>query len=95
MLPTKSTPEQLLQTPELAFPRKPTLSAADKPKLETDFGAEYSVWNLQQHNFLLGAEHPLDDASYTVQNLRVKAAVGRPRYGIVARGQCRPCNSST
>lgn len=59
--------------------------AADKPKLETDFGAEYSVWNLQQHNFLLGAEHPLDDASYTVQNLRVKAAVGRPRYGIVAR----------
>lgn len=57
----------------------------EKPKIQTEFAAEYSLWNLQQHNFLLGAEHPLDDASYTVQNLRARGAVGRPRYGIVAR----------
>jgi hypothetical protein len=59
--------------------------APEKPPLVVDVGAEYHLWNLQQNNFMLGADHPLDDMAYTVQNLRVRAAVGRPHYGIVAR----------
>ncbi|MFN7144757.1 MAG: hypothetical protein ACK4YP_13355 [Myxococcota bacterium] len=71
----------LLLAPALAADPAPP----EKPKIEVDVSAEYSLWNLQQHNFLLGADHPLDDAAYTVQNIRVRAAVGRPTYGIVAR----------
>lgn len=55
------------------------------PPLKVDVSGQYSLWNLQQNNFLLGAEHPLDDAAYTVQNLRVKVGLGRERYGAVAR----------
>lgn len=75
----------VLFTPALAAAPEAAPPAPEKPKISVDLGAEYSLWNLQQNNFLLGAEHPLDDAAYTVQNLRVKAAIGRPRYGIVAR----------
>ncbi|MDP2304703.1 MAG: hypothetical protein Q8P18_01580 [Pseudomonadota bacterium] len=69
-----------------ADPSSPTPPAAPpKPLLLVDISGQYSLWNLQQHNFLLGAEHPLDDAAYTVQNLRIKVGLGRERYGVVAR----------
>ncbi len=75
----------LLLAPALAAAPAAQPDKPAKPEVEVDVSAEYSLWNLQQGNFLLGADHPLDDVAVTVQNLRVRAAVGRPRYGIVAR----------
>ena len=61
-------------------------AAADAPPpFKWEFSGSYSLWNLQQNHFLLGAEHPLDDAAYTVQMLRVKGAVSREHFGVVAR----------
>lgn len=73
----------LLFAPALAA--EPAPPPPEKPKVTFDISAEYSLWNHQQHNFLLGAEHTLDDTASTVQNLRVRIAAGRPRYGVVAR----------
>ncbi|MDP2316367.1 MAG: hypothetical protein Q8P41_25945 [Pseudomonadota bacterium] len=76
----------LLLAPALAAEPAPVAPPKpETPLLSAAVSAEYSLWNLQQGNFLLGAEHPLDDTAYTVQNVRVRAAVGRPDYGIVVR----------
>lgn len=75
----------LLLAPALAAEPAAAPAAPEKPPIKFDVSAEYSLWNLQQNNFLLGAEHPLDDAAYTVQNLRIRAAAGREHYGVVAR----------
>ncbi len=45
----------------------------------------YQVWGLNQRNFLLGADHPLDDANYVVQMLRGKLKIGSTDYGVNAR----------
>lgn len=45
----------------------------------------YSVWGLTQGNFMLGAEHPLDDAAYTVQMLRLDGRASQPGYGARLR----------
>ncbi len=45
----------------------------------------YTVWGLTQRNFMLGADHPLNDASYTVQMLRLDGKAQRDGYGVRAR----------
>ncbi len=45
----------------------------------------YTVWGLTQNNFMLGADHPLDDAAYTVQMLRLDGKAQRDGYGVRAR----------
>ncbi len=80
----------------LALLATPAARAEDtKPVEENPVNWEasglYQVWNLQQQNFLLGWKpdgetvHPLDDAAYTVQMLRVKGAVSKQHYGATAR----------
>ncbi|MFT7521665.1 MAG: hypothetical protein ACI9MC_003817, partial [Kiritimatiellia bacterium] len=64
----------------------PALAAdADAPKTELDMSALYAVWGLTQANFKLGADHPLDDATYTVQMLRLNAKATRGDSGLLAR----------
>lgn len=58
---------------------------AEKPKTEWSASGAWSIWNLQQQNFLLGKDHALNDASYTVQNLRVTAEATRGRVGVSTR----------
>lgn len=50
-----------------------------------DLSGKYALWVLNQHGFLLGQDHPLDDADYVVQMLRLKLKVGTPYFGAVAR----------
>ncbi len=79
----------------LAFLAAPTAMAEEAKKEEVPVKWEasglYQVWNLQQNNFLLGWKpdgenaHPLDDAAYTVQMLRVKGAVSKDHFGASAR----------
>jgi hypothetical protein len=45
----------------------------------------YAIWALNQHNFLLGKDHPLNDADYVVQMLRVAPTFTKEHYGVVAR----------
>ncbi|MCA9489024.1 MAG: hypothetical protein KC621_03860 [Myxococcales bacterium] len=59
--------------------------APEAPKTTVKISGLYSAWGLSQHNFLFGKDHPLDDASYVVQMLRVRGAVSREHYGIVAQ----------
>lgn len=56
---------------------------AKKPAFE--LGGNYSIWALNQHQFLLGADNALDDADYVVQNLRVRGAWNKEGYGVVTR----------
>jgi len=51
-----------------------------------DISGVYAIWALNQHNFMLGNEDVLlNDADYVVQMLRVKAKLGREKYGAVTR----------
>lgn len=50
-----------------------------------DLHGTYQIWGLNQGNFMLGADHPLDDANYVVQMLRFKLKIGTPDYGVVTR----------
>jgi hypothetical protein len=61
--------------------------AGEDAKPATSFAAsgQYSAANLYQRNFLLGADHALDDAHYSVQLLRVRLEATRGRFGVVAR----------
>lgn len=70
------------------------LAGGDPPPenpVQWEASGQYQVWNLQQNNFLFGwkpdgeSVHPLDDAAYTVQLLRVRGGVHREHYGVVAR----------
>ncbi|TNE89021.1 MAG: hypothetical protein EP330_12535 [Deltaproteobacteria bacterium] len=56
-----------------------------KPKTTFDLGGVYTVWGLTQRNFMLGTDHPLDDAGYTVQMLRLDGKASREAYGVRAR----------
>lgn len=49
------------------------------------FGGTYQIWGLNQRNFLLGADNPLDDADYVVQMLRANLKVGTADYGVATR----------
>lgn len=49
------------------------------------FGGTYQIWGLNQHGFLLGKDHPLDDADYVVQMLRGNLRVGNDDYGVKTR----------
>lgn len=71
----------------LSLLTSPTLAAeeAEKPKAEWTASGMWSIWNLQQNNFLLGKDHALDDAAYTVQALRVNAAVKKGKVGVTTR----------
>lgn len=53
----------------------------------TDFSISgvYAIWGLNQRNFMLGADHPLDDADYIVHMLRLAPRFDRTSYGVVAR----------
>ncbi len=51
-----------------------------------DLSGVYAIWGLNQRNFMLGnPDVLLDDADYVVQMLRVKARLGREKYGVVTR----------
>ena len=54
---------------------------------KTDFSISgvYAIWGLTQRNFMLGADHPLNNADYVVQMLRLAPRFDRPSYGVVAR----------
>jgi hypothetical protein len=55
------------------------------PKTEFEIGGKYTVWALNQHNFLLGQDAALNDADYVVQMLRFQGAARRANYGVVFR----------
>ncbi len=59
--------------------------ADQAPKTEVDISGLYTAWGLTQRNFLLGDDHPLDDAGYTVQMLRTQVAIKRGKMGATAR----------
>ena len=63
----------------------PALADDAEPKTQVDISGLYTAWGLSQYNFMLGAEHPLDDAAYTVQMLRVNTSAHREHMGVVAR----------
>lgn len=67
--------------PEAARPPAP---AADRPT-EFSIRGVYAIWGLHQRNFMLGADHPLNDAAYVVQMLRLSPSFDRETYGVVAR----------
>ena len=62
-------------------------SPAEAEKKPSPFAVSgvYTIWGLSQHNFLLGADNPLDDAAYVVQMLRVNASFNKEHYGVVTR----------
>ncbi|MCB9765228.1 MAG: alginate export family protein [Alphaproteobacteria bacterium] len=60
--------------------------AADPPPTPpVDLSGVYAIWGLNQHGFLLGKDHPLDDADYVVQMLRINAKATREHFGVNAR----------
>jgi len=68
----------------------PAAHAQDKPDPAGeeifDISGVYAIWALNQHGFMLGNDDVLlDDADYVVQMLRVKAKLGREKYGVVTR----------
>lgn len=68
------------------FALLPALALAQEPtKTKFDLSGSYSAWALSQHNFLFGAEHPLDDANYVVQALRLRVEASRTSYGVTAQ----------
>jgi hypothetical protein len=77
-----AAPEGGAPTPPPAPVAEPAAAPALKP---FELGALFTVWGLTQNNFLLGREHPLDDAAYTVQMLRLSGKFNKPDYGIVAQ----------
>ncbi len=73
-----------------AFAAKPNAAKADEgpPKeSKTDISVQgtYAIWGLTQRNFMLGADHPLNNADYVVQMLRLQPAFQKEHYGVVAR----------
>ncbi len=58
---------------------------ADAPAPTVSLKGKYALWVLNQHGFMLGADHPLNDADYIVQMLRLNLKAGVPAFGIVAR----------
>ncbi len=62
----------------------------DAPKAEEDafaikLNGAVGIWGLMQRNFFLGKDHPLNDADYVVQNVRLNLQVGTPKVGGVVR----------
>jgi hypothetical protein len=60
-------------------------SADDAEKTDFSISGVYTIWALNQRNFLLGADNVLDDADYVVQMLRLNAAFDKENYGVVTR----------
>lgn len=60
-----------------------TTEQAQAPSV--DLSGKYAMWALNQRNFLLGADHPLNDADYVVQMLRIRGEASRDSYGVVMR----------
>lgn len=58
---------------------------AESPPKAFEVSGKYAIWGLTQRNFMLGAEHALDDADYVTQMLRIQAKANREHYGVVAR----------
>lgn len=76
-LPAAPAPAPAATTAALPAP------SPDKAKVEV--GGKYALWALNQHNFMLGADHPLNDADYVVQMLRVNGKASKENYGVVVR----------
>ncbi len=74
-----------LSLPSLAADPAPSPAAevAETPAVELH--GKYALWALNQHNFMLGADHPLNDADYVVQMLRVNGKTTKEEYGVVMR----------
>lgn len=81
--PVEPAPAPVPAAPEP--PPAPAPPAAKKLPFEVKASGVYTVWGLTQRNFLLGKEHPLDDAGYTVQMLRAKIDLERDDFGISTR----------
>lgn len=71
-------------TPQ-AVPAPIPPSPSNKAPFEIDVSGVYTVWGLTQRDFLLGKEHPLNDAAYTVQMLRTKIDLKHEDFGVTAR----------
>ncbi|MCB9740741.1 MAG: hypothetical protein H6747_15865 [Deltaproteobacteria bacterium] len=69
---------------QVAPPAAATATAA-APAFTWKITGNWSVWALDQRNFFLGKDVPLDDADYVVQNVRVQARVGNDAVGGVLR----------
>lgn len=54
-------------------------------EFELDFGGAYSIWALNQRNFFLGKDAPLNTGDYVVQNFRLQLQAGNNRAGAVLR----------
>ncbi|MCO4746959.1 MAG: hypothetical protein KC912_19330 [Proteobacteria bacterium] len=84
----KTEPAPAPVTKPVAVAEEPAPAPKKKnKKTPTEFSLKglYTVWGLTQQNFMLGTDHPLDDAAYTVQMLRLTAEAKRPTYGVLAR----------
>ena len=68
-------------------PAPPAPAPPPPPTADTTYqlNGVYTVWGLTQRNFMLGADHPLDDAAYTVQMLRLNGQARRGSFGAQAR----------
>lgn len=86
-LPNAATPATMTKpTPATpATPATPMVTATTPPPLTWSLHGSWSAWGLNQHGFLLGRDHPLDDADYVVQNLRLFGKVEGDKVGVVAR----------
>lgn len=81
--PTLQTGTEAPDADEAPDPEPPKPDA--KPKTEFSASGLYTAWGLTQQNFLLGADHPLDDTAYTVQMIRANLGVKRGRAGVTTR----------
>jgi hypothetical protein len=62
----------------------PTTTAAP-PAIRWKLSGAWSAWALHQRNFTLSDTHPLNDADYVVQNLRLLGKIEGDHVGVVAR----------
>ena len=73
----------------IAKPKKTTVQKVKKKEFRwwemVDVKGLYTIWALNQHGFLLGKDHPLDDADYVVQMLRMRLRFGNKQLGVVTR----------
>ena len=84
--PAEEAPAEEAPAEEAPAPRKSLFvpaGGASAPFVELH--GKYALWSLNQHGFMLGSDHPLDDADYVVQMLRLSLKAGFPSFGVVAR----------
>jgi len=56
-------------------------AAAKKSELKFKLGGAYAIWGLNQNQFLLGKDHPLNNADYVVQMFRLALKVQKGPVG--------------